>query len=81
MKHSEYWAVAELIDFQGLIVSNVRLRVSGLPPGVIVWGVRTFVQSFPAMQYREATSYLVPPENMYPPPAPSREEYEKWRKP
>jgi hypothetical protein len=73
--------MADLIDFCGLIVAQIRLRVSGLPPGVIVWGVRTFVQSFPVMQYREATSYLVPLENMYPPPAPSREEYEKGRKP
>ncbi len=71
MRKPEYWAVAELLDFSGLIVAQVRLHVSGLPPGVLVWGTRTFVQSFPAMRYCEAISWLVPPDQMYHHPAPA----------
>ena len=65
MKKPDYYASAELHDYAGLIVAVIRVHVVGTPPGVIIWGNRTFAQSFPAMRYNETQSYLVPIEHMH----------------
>jgi hypothetical protein len=65
----------------GNFVARVTVPVLHGPPDVLIYGVRYFTRTPEIGRYKEGMVWLVPLENMYSHPAPSRDEYEKGKKP